>query len=102
MLTAGIVIGVAIALTFVFARLGQGRLATTDGQGVRFGGFNALRTLAALGVVASHVMATSPLTGLPYSFVENMATGVALFFVISSLFPASAGSRGFARRRSGN
>ena len=32
MLTAGIVIGVAIALTFVFARLGQGRLATTDGQ----------------------------------------------------------------------
>jgi peptidoglycan/LPS O-acetylase OafA/YrhL len=83
MLTAGIVIGVAIALTLVFARLGQGRLTTTDGQGVRFGGFNALRAVAALGVVASHVMATSPLTGLPYFFVENMATGVALFFVIS-------------------
>lgn len=83
MLTALLVAGAAVALTFAFIRLGQGRLATTDGEGVRFGGFNALRALAALGVVAGHTMSTSPVAGLPRFFVDNLATGVALFFVIS-------------------
>jgi peptidoglycan/LPS O-acetylase OafA/YrhL len=78
-----LVVGGAIALTFVFVRLGQGRLATTDGEGVRFGGFNALRAFAALGVVAGHTTITSPIGGLPRFFVDNLATGVALFFVIS-------------------
>ena len=83
MLIALAVTGGAVALTFTFARLGRGSLPATDGEGVRFGGFNALRALAAIGVVAGHAMATSPLTQLPHFLVENMATGVALFFVIS-------------------
>lgn len=73
----------SLLLTFAFVRLGQSRLATTDGEGLRFQGINALRAAAALGVLASHVLATSPLTGLPDFVVQNMATGVALFFVIS-------------------
>jgi len=83
MLIAALVVGASIVLTFAFVRLGQGRLATTDGEGVRFGGFNALRAFAALGVVAGHTTITSPITGLPRFFVDNAATGVALFFVIS-------------------
>lgn len=83
LLTAGLIVAGALLLTFAFVWLGQGRLATTDGEGVRFSGINALRALAALGVLASHVLPTSPLTGLPDFVVENMATGVALFFVIS-------------------
>ena len=50
---------------------------------MRFAGFNALRAMAALGVVAGHTLATSPLRALPHLVVENLATGVALFFVIS-------------------
>ncbi|HEX2680997.1 MAG TPA: acyltransferase, partial [Candidatus Dormibacteraeota bacterium] len=42
-----------------------------------------LRAVAALGVLASHVPTTSPLSGVPDFVVKNMATGVALFFVIS-------------------
>jgi peptidoglycan/LPS O-acetylase OafA/YrhL len=83
MLTPFLVVGGALIFTFLLARLGRERLATTDGEGVRFGGFNALRALAALGVVAGHTLATSPIAGLPQSVVGNMATGVALFFVIS-------------------
>src|SRR5712692_1121297 len=83
MLIAALVVGASIVLTFAFVRLGQGRLATTDGEGVRFGGFNALRAFAVLGVVAGHTTITSPITGLPRFFVDNAATGVALFFVIS-------------------
>ncbi|HSP08115.1 MAG TPA: acyltransferase [Candidatus Dormibacteraeota bacterium] len=83
MLTPLAVIGGATGLTLALAWLGQGRLATKDGEGTRFKGITALRAFAALGVVASHTMATSPLAGLPRLFVENMATGVALFFVIS-------------------
>ena len=82
-LTPTLIVLGALALTMAFVWLGHGRLATTDGEGVRFKGINALRAMAALGVLASHVMTTSPLTGLPYVVVENMATGVALFFVIS-------------------
>jgi peptidoglycan/LPS O-acetylase OafA/YrhL len=82
-LTAGAVISGALLLTLVFAWLGQGRLASADGEGVKFSGINALRAVAALGVLASHVMATSPLTGGPHLLVENMASGVDLFFVIS-------------------
>jgi peptidoglycan/LPS O-acetylase OafA/YrhL len=97
-LTAGAVVSGGLLLTLVFARLGQGRLASTDGEGVKFRGINALRALAALGVLASHVMATSPLTGLPHLLVENMASGVALFFVISGFllfrpFAVSLGDR---------
>lgn len=83
MTTAAFVIGGSLLLTFALVWLGKGWLATTDGEGVRFGGFNSLRALAAIGVVAGHTMATSPLTGLPHFLVENMATGVALFFVVS-------------------
>jgi peptidoglycan/LPS O-acetylase OafA/YrhL len=83
MFTPILVVGGALALTLVLARLGRGRLAMTDGEGVRFGGFNALRALAALGVVAGHSLTTSSLDWLPRAAVENMATGVALFFVIS-------------------
>jgi peptidoglycan/LPS O-acetylase OafA/YrhL len=83
MLIALVVTGGAVALSLIFARLGRGSLPATDGEGVRFGGFNALRALAAIGVVAGHTLATSPLVGLPHFLVENMATGVALFFVIS-------------------
>jgi len=102
MVIAALVMGVAVALTFAFVRLGQGRLATTDGEGVRFGGFNALRAFAALGVVAGHTTITSPVTGLPRFFVDNMATGVALFFVISGFllyrpFAASLGDRAKVR-----
>jgi peptidoglycan/LPS O-acetylase OafA/YrhL len=78
-----LVVAGSLLLTFAFVRLGQGRLATTDGEGVRFQGINALRAVAALGVLASHVLTTSPLSGLPDFVVQNMATGVALFFVIS-------------------
>lgn len=83
LLVPGLVVAVAVALTLAFVRLGHGRLATTDGEGVRFRGFNALRAFAALGVVAGHTTITSPVTGLPLFFVNNAATGVALFFVIS-------------------
>jgi peptidoglycan/LPS O-acetylase OafA/YrhL len=93
------VIVAALALTFVLARLGRGSIAATDGEGMRFRGFNALRALAALGVVAAHTLTTSPLTWLPRAVVENLATGVALFFVISGFllyrpFAASLGDRG--------
>jgi peptidoglycan/LPS O-acetylase OafA/YrhL len=97
-LIAGLVVAAALVLTFAFVRLGQGRLATTDGAGVRFQGFNALRALAALGVVAGHTTITSPIAGLPRFLVDNAATGVALFFVISGFllyrpFAASLGDR---------
>src|SRR5919109_144763 len=82
--TAGLVIAGSLLLTFVLVRLGRARAATTDGEGVRFGGFNALRALAAIGVVAGDSLATSsPGPELPRFVVQNMATGVALFFVIS-------------------
>jgi len=82
----------------VLARLGRGSIAATDGEGLRFRGFNALRAVAALGVVAAHTLTTSPLTSLPKFVVENLATGVALFFVISGFllwrpFAASLGDR---------
>jgi peptidoglycan/LPS O-acetylase OafA/YrhL len=98
-MTALIVVAGALALTFVLARLGRGSVVATDGEGQRFGGFNALRALAALGVVAAHTLTTSPLTSLPKFVVENLATGVALFFVISGFllwrpFAASLGDRG--------
>ncbi|HEY4888730.1 MAG TPA: acyltransferase [Candidatus Dormibacteraeota bacterium] len=82
-MTAVLVILSALALTFVLARLGRERLALIDGEGLRFTGFNALRALAALGVVAGHTLSTSPLTSWPKVLVGSMATGVALFFVIS-------------------
>jgi len=93
------VIVAALALTFVVAWLGRGSITATDGEGMRFRGFNALRALAALGVVAAHTLTTSPLTSLPRAVVENLATGVALFFVISGFllyrpFAASLGDRG--------
>jgi peptidoglycan/LPS O-acetylase OafA/YrhL len=98
-MTALLVIAGALALTFVLARLGRGSVVATDGEGRRFGGFNALRALAAVGVVAAHTLTTSPLTSLPKFVVENLATGVALFFVISGFllwrpFAASLGDRG--------
>ncbi|HET9410308.1 MAG TPA: acyltransferase family protein, partial [Candidatus Dormibacteraeota bacterium] len=98
-MTVFLVIAGALALTFVLARLGRGSIAATDGEGLRFRGFNALRALAALGVVAAHTLTTSPLTSLPKFVVENLATGVALFFVISGFllwrpFAASLGDRG--------
>lgn len=83
MVTSAAVIGGSLLLTAALVWLGQGSLAPTDGEGARFAGFNALRALAAIGVVAGHTMATSPLSGLPHFLVENMASGVALFFVIS-------------------
>ena len=83
MITPILVVAGALGLTLVLARLGRGRLTMTDGEGVRFSGFNALRALAALGVVAGHSLTTSSLDWLPRAAVENMATGVALFFVIS-------------------
>ena len=98
-MTALFVFAGALALTFVLARLGRGSIAATDGEGVRFSGFNALRALAALGVVAAHTLTTSPLSALPRAVVENLATGVALFFVISGFllyrpFAGSLGNRG--------
>jgi len=97
-MTAFLVVAGALALTFVLARLGRGSIAATDGEGLRFRGYNALRALAALGVVAAHTLTTSPLTSLPKVVVENLATGVALFFVISGFllwrpFAASLGDR---------
>ena len=97
-MTAFLVIAGALALTFVLARLGRGSVVATDGEGLRFSGFNALRALAALGVVAAHTLTTSPLASLPKFVVENLATGVALFFVISGFllwrpFAASLGNR---------
>jgi peptidoglycan/LPS O-acetylase OafA/YrhL len=97
-MTALFVVAGALALTFVLARLGRGSIAASDGEGLRFRGFNALRALAALGVVAAHTLTTSPLTSLPKVVVENLATGVALFFVISGFllwrpFAASLGDR---------
>ena len=97
-MTAFFVIAGALALTFVLARLGRGSVVATDGEGLRFSGFNALRALAALGVVAAHTLTTSSLTSLPKFVVENLATGVALFFVISGFllwrpFAASLGDR---------
>jgi len=97
-MTVFFVVAGALALTFVLARLGRGSIAATDGEGLRFRGFNALRALAALGVVAAHTLTTSPLTSLPKYVVENLATGVALFFVISGFllwrpFAASLGDR---------
>jgi peptidoglycan/LPS O-acetylase OafA/YrhL len=97
-MTAFFVVAGALALTFALARLGRGSIAATDGEGLRFRGFNALRALAALGVVAAHTLTTSPLTSVPKFVVENMATGVALFFVISGFllwrpFAASLGDR---------
>src|SRR5450759_3304786 len=83
MFTPIVVVGGALAFTLLLARLGRERVTLTDGAGVRFSGFNALRALAALGVVAGHTLATSPLDGLPRAMVGSMATGVALFFVIS-------------------
>jgi peptidoglycan/LPS O-acetylase OafA/YrhL len=83
MLTPFLVVGGALVFTLVLARLGREKLALSDGEGVRFGGFNALRAMAALGVVAGHTLTTSSLAGLPKAAVESMATGVALFFVIS-------------------
>jgi peptidoglycan/LPS O-acetylase OafA/YrhL len=83
MITPILVVGGALGFTLVLARLGRGRVTLTDGEGVRFSGFNALRALAALGVVAGHSLTTSSLDWLPRAAVENMATGVALFFVIS-------------------
>jgi peptidoglycan/LPS O-acetylase OafA/YrhL len=83
MFTPILVVGGALAFTLLLARLGRERVTLIDGAGVRFSGFNALRALAALGVVAGHTLATSPLDGLPRAMVGSMATGVALFFVIS-------------------
>src|SRR5258708_11822869 len=77
------VVGGALGFPLVLARVGRGLVTMTDGEGVRFGGFNALRALAALGVVAGHSLTTSSLDWLPRAAVENMATGVTLFFVIS-------------------
>jgi len=97
-MTVFFVVAGALGLTFVLARLGRGSIAATDGEGLRFRGFNALRALAALGVVAAHTLTTSALTSLPKFVVENLATGVALFFVISGFllwrpFAASLGDR---------
>ena len=97
-MTVLFVIAGALVLTLVLARLGRGSIAATDGEGMRFRGFNALRALAALGVVAAHTTTTSPLTSLPRAVVDNLATGVALFFVISGFllwrpFAASLGDR---------
>jgi peptidoglycan/LPS O-acetylase OafA/YrhL len=78
-----LVVAGALGFTFVLARLGRGRVAVTDGEGVRFGGFNALRAIAALGVVAGHSLITSPLDSLPRAIVVTLSIGVALFFVIS-------------------
>jgi len=83
MITPILVVAGALGFTLLLARLGRERVSMTDGEGIRFGGFNALRALAALGVVAGHSMITSPLDSLPRAVVANMATGVALFFVIS-------------------
>lgn len=83
MITPILVVAGALGFTLLLARLGRERLTLTDGEGVRFSGFNALRALAALGVVAGHSLTTSSLDWLPRAAVENMATGVALFFVIS-------------------
>jgi peptidoglycan/LPS O-acetylase OafA/YrhL len=83
MITPILVVAGALGFTLLLARLGRERVSMTDGEGIRFGGFNALRALAALGVVAGHSLITSPLDSLPKAVVANMATGVALFFVIS-------------------
>ncbi len=48
MITPILVVGAALGFTLVIARLGRGRVTMTDGEGVRFGGFNALRALAVL------------------------------------------------------
>lgn len=98
MITTILVVGGAAGFTLLLVRLGRERVTLTDGEGVRFRGFNALRALAALGVVAGHSLATSSLDGLPKAMVGNMATGVALFFVISGFllyrpFASSLGER---------
>src|SRR5260370_29409652 len=85
MITPILVVGAALGFTLVIARLGRGRVTMTDGEGVRFGGFNALRALAALGVVAGHSLTTSSLDWLPKATVENMATAGTLFFVFSGV-----------------
>jgi peptidoglycan/LPS O-acetylase OafA/YrhL len=97
-MTALLVILGAFGMTLVIFRLGREPVKVADGEGNRFHGFNALRALAALGVVAGHTLATSPLTSWPIFLVGNMATGVALFFVISGFllyrpFARSLGDR---------
>jgi peptidoglycan/LPS O-acetylase OafA/YrhL len=97
-LTPSLVILGALGFTLVIWRLGHEPVKVADGEGTRFGGFNALRALAALGVVAGHTLATSPLASWPLFLVRNMATGVALFFVISGFllyrpFAKSLGDR---------
>jgi peptidoglycan/LPS O-acetylase OafA/YrhL len=82
MIPLAVIVG-ALGFTMVLARLGREPVKLADGEGTRFQGFNALRAMAALGVVAGHTLTTSPLTGVPHFLVGNMATGVALFFVIS-------------------
>src|SRR5258708_20914322 len=89
MITPILVIGGALGFTLVLARLGRGRVTMTDGEGVRFGGFNALRALAALWVVPGPSLTTPSLDWLPRAPLKNMATRPTPFFLISGflLYP---------------